>query len=62
MDMKPWYQSKTLWVGVLSALTGIATLAIEFINKSDFSPVAIVAFVYGVVMIILRIFTTQAIG
>lgn len=62
METKPWYLSKTLWVGVLSALASAATLAIEFVNKSDFSPVAIVAFVYGVVMIALRIFTTKAIG
>ena len=62
MEPKPWYTSKTLWVGVLSGLSSAALLGIEFLNGTDYSSGAIVGLVGGIVMVILRLFTNKAVG
>ena len=60
--MKPWYQSKTVWLGVLQLAAAI-TLFVG--NKLDGTPIwnpsEIVLLVNGIIMVILRWLTSQPI-
>lgn len=56
---KAWFESKTVWLNILTALAGIIQLVIEFLNGVDFSVNAIFLLLVGVVNIIIRIFFTK---
>lgn len=57
--MKAWYQSKVVWVGVISTLLGVLQLFAEWYDKGDFSVSGVVALVIGVLVIILRVWFTD---
>lgn len=59
--MKKFYESKTFWVGALQILSALLMLVVEFLNQSDFSPVAFVMLGNGIVMIVLRFLTSEGI-
>lgn len=59
--MKKFYQSKTFWVGALQIVSALMLASAEFVRNGDFSPVAIILFGNGVVMIILRFLTAEGI-
>ena len=52
---KPWYQSRTIWVGILTTLAGVIPLVVELINKQSFDAGAIAAVVLGVIQIVRRV-------
>ena len=60
--MKAWYQSKTIWVGVLEILIGVLGLVATFVGKGVYTPEAVVFLVVGVLTIVLRRLTETAIG
>lgn len=59
--MKKYYQSKTFWVGVLQILSAVLLFLAEFVGRGDFSTVAVILFVNGLVMIGLRFLTDSGI-
>jgi hypothetical protein len=62
MDTKPWYQSKLVWMGVLTALLGIIPLVQEMIDKGPVDTTAILTLVSGVIVIALRVWTNSPIN
>jgi uncharacterized membrane protein HdeD (DUF308 family) len=52
---KSWYQSKTIWIGILTTLAGVIPLVVELINKQSFDAGAIAAVVLGVIQIVRRV-------
>lgn len=59
METKKWYESKLVWVGIISTLIAILTLLGEFLQNGNFEPVAITTFTSGILVIILRIWFTN---
>lgn len=50
---KKWYQSRTIWVGVITALIG----ALSFIETHQGASITTIA--SGILMIVLRTLTTE---
>lgn len=59
--MKKWYTSRTIIIGGLQSLSGILILLADFLTAGDFSSSAMVLFLNGVVMIVLRLMTSEAV-
>ena len=59
--MKKFYASKTVLVGALQILSAVLLASAEFVAKGEFSPVSIILFVNGLVMIGLRFLTSEGI-
>lgn len=57
--MKAWYDSKIVWVGVITTLLGVLGLFQEWYAKGDFSVPGIIGFVIGVLLIVLRVWFTD---
>jgi hypothetical protein len=57
--VKPWYTSKTLWVGVCTTITGLVPLVVELILKQPADPAAIAtavgSLVLGAIQVIRRV-------
>ncbi len=49
--MKPWYKSKGVWLGVLSALTGSIDVIVNLLQHDDMNVMAIVLAVSGVLKV-----------
>jgi hypothetical protein len=62
METKKWYQSKLVWMGVLTALLGIIPLVQEMIDKGPVDTTAILTLVSGVIVIALRVWTNSPIN
>jgi hypothetical protein len=62
MEPKLWYQSKTIWAGIIEILIGVLGLLATFLNVGAYSPEAWVLLVVGVLTIILRKMTEAPIG
>ena len=61
MTGKLWYESKTLWVGVLQIAIAVGMALAEFLNSGVYSPEAIVLFVVGIMTIVMRYLTEEPI-
>ena len=59
---KKWYQSRTVWAGILQILIAIGGLVADFLQAGDFTAPAITLLVTGVLMIVLRFVTDTPIG
>ena len=57
--LKRWFESKTVWLNILTALAGAIQLAIEFLQGGDFTINSIFLLAVGIVNIIIRIFFTK---
>ena len=57
--MKQWYESKTVWLGIIQFLIGSLTLLGEFLQKQDFSPVAVTLLGTGILSVVLRVWFTN---
>lgn len=58
--MKPWYQSKTVWIGILTVIISL----LNYLGQQDFSDLGAVnwpTFAAGALMIVLRWVTDQPI-
>jgi hypothetical protein len=51
---KPWYQSKTIWAGVIEIVIGVLGLLATFLSVGQYTPEAIVLLAVGVLTIVLR--------
>jgi VIT1/CCC1 family predicted Fe2+/Mn2+ transporter len=58
-EVKPWYKSKTVWVGILTTVTGLIPLVLELIAKQPADAtaisVAVGAFVLGAIQVVRRV-------
>jgi VIT1/CCC1 family predicted Fe2+/Mn2+ transporter len=59
VETKPWYTSKTIWIGVLTTITGLVPLVVELILKQPTDAAAISAavgaFILGAIQIVRRV-------
>jgi hypothetical protein len=67
MQSKPWYQSKIVWLGILTTLLGVFPLVNEYVKIVAPAAVIVVdatlVLVAGIVTAVIRIwFTDTAIG
>jgi len=53
-----WYLSKTVWLGVLEFLIGVAGLLVTFFEAGDFTAAAITALVMGALTVLFRVLST----
>jgi hypothetical protein len=61
MAMKNWYESKLVWMGVLTALLGIIPLVQEMVSKGPVDFTAVLTLLSGVIVVVLRVWTSQPI-
>lgn len=54
--IKNWYESKTIWYGILSTLIGITA----FIAANP--KIGVIALINGILVVVLRTVTSTAIG
>ena len=59
METKLWYQSKSLWLGVILTLAGIVPLVAELLNGEAVTPQGIVLLFGGVLAVVLRVWFTD---
>ena len=57
--LKRWFESKTVWLNILTALGAIVQLVIEFLNAGDLSVNGVFLLVFAIANIIIRIFFTK---
>ena len=63
MPSKPWYQSKLVWAGVITAILSILPLVQAYLASGQYDPSAIVGLVSGILTVVLRVgFTDQPIA
>ena len=56
---KKWYQSKTVWIGILEVLSAVGLLVADFLTTGDFTAPAFVLLGVGVITIVMRFLTEQ---
>lgn len=56
---KPWYQSKTVWLGIIEALIGSLGILATFLSEGDYTASSIVLLVVGVLTIVMRKLTEE---
>jgi len=62
-NAKPWYQSRTVWIGILEIGIGVAGLvADQLTSGQDWTPVSIMAIIGGSLTIVLRVITEKPLG
>lgn len=61
--MKPWYKSKTIWVGALQIVSALTAFGYEFFleHQTLDDPIKITMFVNGITMVVLRFMTDKGI-
>jgi uncharacterized membrane-anchored protein len=59
MHMKKWYQSKLVWLGIIMTLSGLLPFVSELVKTQPVTPEAVVAFVGGILTVILRVWFTD---
>lgn len=59
-DEKAWYTSKLFWLGVLTTVLGVVPIVTELASQTSVTPAAVGTAVTGVVMVIVRIWFTDA--
>ena len=52
---KKWFQSKTIWIGILTTLAGVIPLVVELVNKQNLDAVAIGTVILGMIQIVRRV-------
>ena len=59
--VKSWITSKTVWVGIIEIAIGVLGLGAEFLNKGDYTPAGYIFLVTGILTIVMRFLTTDAV-
>ena len=61
--MKKWFESKTVWLGILTALSGALSLGAQYVAEGSFnSQDGMLLFAVGLIGIVVRVwFTDKAI-
>jgi hypothetical protein len=60
-QMKPWYESKMVWVGVATVLLGVIPLVQEMIAKGPIDVNSVLTVISGAIVVILRVWTNSPI-
>jgi hypothetical protein len=58
--MKPWYQSKLVWLGVLLTASGAIPVIVGLLEKASIAPADVVLAVGGILAVILRVWFTDS--
>jgi hypothetical protein len=56
---KKWYQSKGVWLGILTTLSAVLLSLADLVAKGTLTAADIILFASGVVQIIIRIWFTE---
>jgi len=59
--VKSWLSSKTVWVGIIEILIGVLGLVATFLGVGIYTPEAFVLLGVGILTIVLRFMTTEAV-
>lgn len=63
---KPWYKSKSIWLGILTVFAGVASAAADLLPLLQFAipplTYSLLLFFLGLLAIALRLITEQAIA
>jgi len=62
METEAWYESKMLWVGVGTTLLRVIPLIQEMIAQGPVDLTAVLTLVSGVVIVLLRVWTSDPIA
>lgn len=60
--MKLWFQSKTVWIGIIEIAIGVLGLVADFLGKGDYSPSGYVLLATGVLTVVLRFLTEEPVS
>lgn len=58
---KKWHQSKTIVIGLLQFLSGASLVLADFFSAGDFSAAGLALLANGLVMVALRLLTSEPI-
>ncbi len=59
---KRWFESKTMWIGILEITVGALGLLGAFLEIGNFTPAALTLLIAGILTVILRKVTELPIG
>ena len=59
---KPWYESKTIWIGIIEIAVAVGLAVADFLQVGDFTAPAFVLLATGLLMIVLRFLTDTQIA
>jgi len=59
---KQWFKSRTVWVGIVEFLIGVATVLAAWLQAGDFSVAGVGLLVIGVLTVVLRWLTDKPIA
>ena len=54
---KRWYESKTVWVGILQIIIAVCLAVADFVTVGDFTAPAFIFLAVGILTIVLRFLT-----
>ena len=57
--MKKWYQSRTIWAGILEVLIGALLLLEQFLAVGDFSESGFIILGAGIIQVLFRVITSE---
>ena len=60
-EMKQWYESKTIWVGIMEIGIALGGLVATFLDAGDYTYPALVLLFVGILKVLLRFVTEQPI-
>jgi len=52
---KPWYQSRTIWIGILTTLAGIIPLVVDLVNTETIDAGALAVIALGIIQVVRRV-------
>lgn len=58
-EPKEWYKSKVFWLGMITTLLGVMPLLDELVKQTALTPSALITFVTGVLIVIVRVWFTD---
>lgn len=59
---KRWFQSRAVWLGILTCAIGILEVVHQYFMNGDFSPSGITMAVSGALGVVLRFLTSDSIA
>ena len=59
MQTKAWYQSKIVWLGILTTILGVVPILVELAKAYNIDAVAVGTAIIGILTVIVRIWLTD---
>jgi len=60
--MKKWYESRTIWIGIIQVLCAVGLIVADFLQVGNFTAPAFVLLLVGILTIVMRFLTEQPVG